>query len=164
MIFLKEPMMKSELLKIREPELLFGHQQMLEDPRDGLTLFGPLDEGSPHGIRWGIVGTQEGMRRFKGWLDKIQGPISNTPPAEARPPFPGFEAAFKIPWRTKPEIELVIPNKEIEESVYIDEKHQRVNSHVYWPPLLLYLRSQGLLQLYPGRLHQRVWKHMSFQC
>ncbi len=119
-------MMKSELLKIREPELLFGHQQMLEDPRDGLTLFGPLDEGSPHGIRWGIVGTQEGMRRFKGWLDKIQGPISNTPPAEARPPFPGFEAAFKIPWRTKPEIELVIPNKEIEESVYIDEKHQRV--------------------------------------
>lgn len=37
-----------KLLKLDEPCLLFQHDQAMEDPRDGLTLFGPLDEGKPY--------------------------------------------------------------------------------------------------------------------
>lgn len=39
-----------ELIKLTEPPLLFGHGQAMEDPRDGLSLFGPLDEGKTYGI------------------------------------------------------------------------------------------------------------------
>ena len=49
-----------ELIKLDEPPLLFGYNQTLEDPRDGLTLFNPLDEGSVYGVRAGVIGTPEG--------------------------------------------------------------------------------------------------------
>ena len=51
--------MKS-MLRIKEPRLEFGYQQELEDPRDGLNLFGPYDRGlgSAYGIRAGVIGTQ----------------------------------------------------------------------------------------------------------
>ena len=78
-----------ELIKLPEPELMFRYEQKLEDPRDGLTLFGPLDEGKPYGIRWGVVGTDEGIQKFSRWVEKIQGVISNKQPDIARPPFPG---------------------------------------------------------------------------
>lgn len=33
-----------QLVKLPEPALLFGYNQSMEDPRDGLTLFGPLEQ------------------------------------------------------------------------------------------------------------------------
>ena len=98
----------------------------MEDPRDGLTLFGPLDQGKPYGIRAGVLGTTEGIRRFKGWVEKIQRPISNTPPDIARPPFTGFEATFRIPWNPEPVIEIAIDKEELLRNVHLDDKHQRV--------------------------------------
>src|SRR5438034_11706044 len=90
------------LIRLPEPTLLFGHDQAVEDPRDGLTLFGPLDEGKPYGIRAGVIGRKDGIDRFKKWVERIQGPISNEPPQIARPPYPGFEEAFRVPWDTQP--------------------------------------------------------------
>jgi hypothetical protein len=40
-----------QMLRLLEPKLLLGHNQAIEDPRDGLSLFGPLDVGRTHGIR-----------------------------------------------------------------------------------------------------------------
>jgi hypothetical protein len=116
----------AELIKLAEPTLLFGHGQAMEDPRDGLTLFGPLDEGMPYGIRAGVLGTKEGIGYFEEWVKKIQGPISNDPPERARPMFPGFKAAFGIPWTPEPSIRIEIPADEIHSSVRVDDKHQRV--------------------------------------
>src|SRR5207237_1357755 len=84
------------LLKLDEPPLLFKHRQGVEDPRDGLTLFGPLDEGKPYGIRAGVIGTVAGRRRFRRWVEKVQSFITNDPPRVARPPFPGLEAAERM--------------------------------------------------------------------
>jgi hypothetical protein len=42
--------MVSRLIYITEPRLRFGYGQALEDPRDGLSLFGPFDHG---GRLWG---------------------------------------------------------------------------------------------------------------
>jgi hypothetical protein len=98
----------------------------MEDPRDGLTLFGPLDEGKPYGIRAGVLGTKDGIRRFKNWVAKIQSPISNTPPDIARPAFPGFEAIFRIPWNPVPALEIAIDEAELHRSLHLDDKHLRV--------------------------------------
>lgn len=115
-----------ELIKLPEPPLLFGHDQAMEDPRDGLTLFGPLDIGKPYGIRSGVLGSRDGIRRFRNWVEKIQRPISNDPPTISRPMFPGFTAVFGIPWESKPSIEMEIASEEIYDSLLIDDKHQRV--------------------------------------
>lgn len=115
-----------DLIRIQEPTLLFNYGQAMEDPRDGLALFGPLDQGKPYGIRVGVVGTRECIRRFKKWVEKIQGPIANNPPRIARPPFPGFEAIFRIPWGIKPAIEIEVPDAELNREVHLDDKHLRV--------------------------------------
>jgi hypothetical protein len=114
------------LIKLSEPTLLFRHRQAMEDPRDGLTLFGPLDEGKPYGIRAGVIGTRDGIRRFKNWLERIQGPISNDPPERARPTFPGFEAIFRIPWNPQPTLEMQISDEELNRYIFLDDKYQRV--------------------------------------
>jgi hypothetical protein len=98
----------------------------MEDPRDGLTLFGPLDEGKPYGIRAGIIGTQNGIRRMKRWIERIQSPIYNQPARMARPPFPGFDAVFRIAWNPEPHIEIAVPQNELNDAVHLDDKHQRV--------------------------------------
>ena len=53
-----------DLIHIPEPRLLFRHGQAMEDPRDGLTLFGPLDESKPYGIKAGVIGTETGIKCF----------------------------------------------------------------------------------------------------
>src|SRR2546423_12528607 len=113
------------LIRLNEPTLLFGHGQAMEDPRDGLTLFGPLDEGKPYGIKAGVIGRKDRIRRFKEWVKRIQGPISNDKPQLSRPPFPGFEAAFRIPWDPEPALHIEILDDELD-CIYLDDKYQRV--------------------------------------
>jgi hypothetical protein len=119
-----------ELLKLREPQLLFRYDQAIEDPRDGLALFGPLEEGKPYGVRWGVIGTPEGIKRFKKWVECINKPIydivNESQPKEARPPFLGFETIFRIPWSPNPFIELEVPLDEVLSCVYLDDGHRRV--------------------------------------
>jgi hypothetical protein len=113
-----------------EPALLFRHDQSVEDPRDGLTLFGPLDKGMPYGIRVGAVGTKEGLRRFRDWIAKIQQAVIEDDPDElfqlSHPPYPGFEAAFRIPLNPTPVIELEFERKDLNQCLFISNKHQRV--------------------------------------
>ena len=118
--------MTRPLIKLSEPCLLFRHGQAVEDPRDGLTLFGPLDQGATYGIRAGAVGTQNGITRFKEWVTWVQSPIRTAKPIPSRPPFPGFETAFRVPWPTDPIQELVIDEAEIQARAFLDEPHQRV--------------------------------------
>ncbi len=96
----------------------------MEDPRDGLSLFGPLDQGKPAGIRTGVIGTKKGIEFFRKWVEQIQGPISNR--KVAYPPFPGFEAAFGITLRPQPVLCIQIDDKELSNVLYIDDPHQRV--------------------------------------
>ena len=84
----------NKLIHLPEPTLLFGHGQSVEDPRDGLSLFGPFDPAQTFGVRYGVIGTKTGIRRFVEWVEKIQHPVVEEKPTRLRPPFPGFEAAF----------------------------------------------------------------------
>lgn len=114
------------LIRIEEPTLLFGHGQAVEDPRDGLSLFGPLDRGNPTGIRYGVVGPSGGIQRLKNWIQRIQYSLHNEPPTPLRPPFPGFEAAFGVPWRVQPALSLSVPDDDLDKAVHLDDKYQRV--------------------------------------
>ena len=118
--------MNRKLIRLPEPKLLFRHGQAIEDPRDGLTLFGPLDEISPYGIRAGVVGTKEGIRKYKAWVQWMQGPVRLAVPNPARPPFPGFQSAFRIPWGPEPVLALEIDDSELKANAGLDDRHQRV--------------------------------------
>lgn len=115
-----------ELIRLEEPKLQFRFEQRLEDPRDGLTLFGPLSEGAPYGLRAGVVGTSAGLDLFRRWVDRIQRPVCVDPPKLARPPFPGFEAVFGIPWDPEPVLTIEIDRKKLDGSLYLDDRPQRI--------------------------------------
>lgn len=115
-----------KLLRFPEPSLIFRFGQAVEDPRDGLSMFGPLDQGKPHGIRAGFIGPKSGLQRLRRWVEKIQSVISNSPPRRKRPPFPGFPAAFGIPWAPGPLLEITIDEQTLHDAVRLDDKHVRV--------------------------------------
>jgi len=121
--------MVKRLIYLTEPRLRFGYGQALEDPRDGLTLFGPLDRGGVYGIRAGVIGTDEGISRFIRWVKTIQTPLSVAKSdAEAlfRPFFPGFETVFGVPWSPTPQLQVSIDPKDLNDCLHIADRHQRV--------------------------------------
>jgi hypothetical protein len=63
------------LIHIPEPTLVFGLGQSVEDPRDGLSLFGPFDPAQTFGVRYGVIGTKTGIERMCQWIEKIQKPV-----------------------------------------------------------------------------------------
>ncbi|MGP8056923.1 MAG: hypothetical protein ACLP9K_04905 [Nitrososphaerales archaeon] len=85
---------------LEEPVLEFRYRQRLEDPRDGLTLFGPHDwEEKFHvsKISYGLVGPEGGNAKFLEFVKLLHLPsVHDTDPLKLRlwPPFPGFEIAF----------------------------------------------------------------------
>ena len=113
------------MLLIDEPRLLFRYEQATEDPRDGLTLFGPLEKGRPYGIRFATVGTPDGIRLFREWVANAQLPIGD-PREVGRPSYPGFEAAFGIPWKPRPEHEIAIDESELHRRISFADSHHRV--------------------------------------
>jgi hypothetical protein len=118
--------MEHNLIRIPEPRLLFRHDQTMEDPRDGLTLFGPLDKAKPYGVKVGVIGTRRGIDIYKRWVEWVQGPVFIQPPPPGRPPFPGFGAAFQTPWESQAVVELEVGDEEIDKHLYLDDRHQRV--------------------------------------
>src|ERR1700693_2110387 len=115
-----------KLIRIPEPLLLFGHGQALEDPRDGLTLFGPYDKGSLFGIRVGVIGTAAGINKFEVWTKRIQTPVRTKTPIQSRPPFPGFEALFRIPWGLDPVQSLKVDEEQLKNCLFQDDRYLRV--------------------------------------
>jgi hypothetical protein len=115
-----------KLIRIAEPLLLFGHSQGMEDPRDGLTLFGPHDPGGLFGIRAGVIGTQIGVEKFNAWTQRIQRPVRTKTFVQSRPPFSGFEAVFRVPWGLTPVQTITIDAVKLNECLFQDDRFRRV--------------------------------------
>lgn len=116
--------MKKELIYIKEPRLLFGYNQKFEDPRDGLTLFGPLENNCPYGILSGVVGTFDGLRKYKSYVYSLKKQIYNKNNI-TRPYFPGFESIFNMKWDTEKISFEEITNEEIEKYIRYQDVHER---------------------------------------
>jgi len=113
---------------IPEPRLVFGHDQLAEHPKDGLFLFGPLDEaGKPAEMRIGVIGTSEGLKRFRRWSAAIRCYI---PPLKLDVPhhvaFPGFEAVFGTKWPERPMVELRVPADDLAHALRLSNRHQAI--------------------------------------
>lgn len=111
-----------ELIYIEEPNILFAHGQKCTDARDGLALFGPLN--NLYGIKSGVVATKDGLKIFKDYLNHIQKPIYNTN-SITRPMFPGFEAVFGCKWEAESIVFKEVTNEEIGKLLYNDSTHKR---------------------------------------
>jgi hypothetical protein len=88
-------------------------------------LFGPLDEGKVFGVRPAVIGTAAGIKRFWRWVEQIQSPMDDCTPT--RPPFPGFEAAFNVPFGRRPVFEIRVDELALSEACRIGDPHQRVH-------------------------------------
>jgi hypothetical protein len=107
-----------------EPLLQFGHGQCLENPKDGLFAFGPLAERKPSRMRIGIVGTPEGMARYRKWVQSITRYLPAADPEAAhQAAFPGFEAIFQTEWPSDPVVEIPISSSELSRLIRIGDRH-----------------------------------------
>jgi hypothetical protein len=133
-----------KLEKLIEPNILFKYDQPMEDPRDGLTLFGPLDEANPFGIRAGVIGTKDGIRKFRNWLRKIHEPIIHEKQIHSRPFFPGFKAAFQCEWPSENIPEIVLDEKDLRKHLYHQDQYYRVYNVValYANPIIQYKKDE----------------------
>jgi len=113
-----------QLIKLEEPRILFGYGQKMEDPRDGLTLFGPIENNLPYGIMNGVVGTKDGLQKFKHFLKTLQNPIFNSN-SNTRPFFPGYEAVFRSKWDSEKIIFKEVTDSEIGKFLFYEDTHAR---------------------------------------
>src|SRR6185436_4254281 len=145
------------LRQVKEPKLRFGHNQALEDPRDGLTLFGPLDEGTTYGVRPGVIGTPDGIRRFWRWVDAIQRPIDDR--KTSRPPFPGFEAAFNVPFSKKRHFEIAVNERDLIDACHIEDRHQRVHraARLYADPIKQAVKDESKADVWFALVPEEVY-------
>ncbi|HNQ78978.1 MAG TPA: hypothetical protein PKJ37_10830 [Acidobacteriota bacterium] len=105
-----------------EPQMLFGHGQKCADPRDGLSLFGPVN--NIYGIKSGVIATKNGLNIFKNFLESIKRPIVNSNNI-TRPTFPGFEAAYGCKWEPNDLVYKEVTYEEIQSFLYNSSNYQR---------------------------------------
>ncbi|WP_406868312.1 hypothetical protein [Paraburkholderia fungorum] len=108
-----------------EPLLLFGHDQLAEDPHDGLALFGPAEARTqmPDTV---VVGTKEGIELWSEWCEALNAPASCVDPQKHRawPPYPGFDVAFGPKW-PDPVRSLAIDAADLSDASRIADKFDR---------------------------------------
>lgn len=131
--------MKPRIIHVPEPQLAFRFQQRCEYPRDGLYLFGPVDAAAQaRAIRYGVIGTPEGLRRFEAWARSVSRFI-DVPPRGPRSKaieahhvaFPGFGEAFHANWPIDAPRSIVdIDANELSRMLHIANRHEAIKSAV----------------------------------
>ncbi len=115
-----------KLRVLNEPQLKFAYGQTLSDPRDGLTLFGPFDKGKVNNFSVGIIGTPEGIIRFKRWMQSIRKPIYHIKTDLAKPFFPGFEEVYDITFNDQHYAQVPIESNSLEVFYKYNDSHVRI--------------------------------------
>lgn len=154
-----ERLPRRRLLTFPEPRLRFGHDQMLEDPKDGLMLFGPPE--IPGSTRYGVIGLPEGIRQFEAWARRLKQPIPANEDVTSSVMFPGYETAFRTPWDPEPRVRITIDPEELESKVKITDAHQRVFDTVdlYAQPIIRWVTEEDpKVSLWFVVIPEEVWK------
>lgn len=117
----------------------FRWGQKLAYPRDGLFLYGPSGDISQlPSVRYGVVGTADGIRRFRTWAKTLTGfidvPVPGPRSRAVEPqhvPFPGFAAAFHADWPAEPTHVIDdLDQAKIEQTLKIANRHEAIRSTV----------------------------------
>lgn len=136
---------KLELIHIPEPLLEFRYGQKLAYPRDGLFLYGPVDNGRAQ-LKYGAIGTSDGVERLERWAQAASYIIAPPPPrkgARVIEPqhilYPGFSQAFNTVWPTKPHAKIAsIDREKLSLALHIGNRNEAIKSAVdmYVEPLV----------------------------
>ena len=102
----------------------------------------------PGVTRYGVIGTREGVERFRRFSAKMRGyipvPVPGPRSRKIEPqhvPFPGFQEAFNSEWPEKPAAVIQdIQLHEIEDTIRIQNRHEAIH---------------GCVDLFVSRLEQR---------
>ena len=70
--------------------------------------------------------TNGGIEKFRKWTSWIQALVRTKKPVQSRPPFPGFEAVFRIPWAQEPLLIRTIDEEDLKKRLFQDDRYQRV--------------------------------------
>ena len=136
-----------DLFHIPEPKLTFGYGQKLQDPRDGLTLFGPFTRNKYKGqVNVGIIGPEQQRQYLKEYLQKIHKPVFSAVADKARPYFPGLETTFGICINFDNLVEVDINRADIDKYLKYTDSHQRVHNltNLYATPLENYANKEEI--------------------
>jgi|ERR1700680_1498806 len=102
-------------------------------------LYGPVDQTrSVPSIRYGVIGTEQGVRRFRQWSERIRGLVDIPRPgprSRAVEPqhvlFPGFAAAFHADLPQDPACVICdISSLDIDHSLRLENRHEAVHETV----------------------------------
>lgn len=124
---------------LEEPLLEFRYGQRLAYPRDGLFLYGPVgDVDRLTTVRFGVVGTPEGVRRFTDWSGRLRNFIDIPSPGlrsraiePQHVPFPGFAAAFHAEWPESPAAVVSdLDPSVIDKTLHLANRHEAVRKTV----------------------------------
>lgn len=127
--------MNNSTILFNEPGLEFGYGQIVKDPRDGLTLFGPVDAGmasQPRSIRYAVIGTDIGVAKFRQFGNELSYSAIEAPNDNHRlwAPFPGFEAAFECDFPSSPVWSSSVDSDELHKASFQKDEHERAFSTV----------------------------------
>lgn len=153
------------LIDIIEPELLFGHAQSIEHPKDGLLLYGPLS--TPHGagsLRIGVVSTADGLKRYSNYVERLSKPIQPKKPDDPNHTmFPGFQAVFGVEWPAKPATWLEVDPTELARAIRIEDRYQAIHKAVslYSEAIIRHIRqeSESNVDLWMAVIPEEVHKY-----
>ena len=135
------------LTHIDEPMLSFGFNQKTEHPKDGLFLFGPpASNQNPARMDVGVIGTLEGIRRYETWVKALGATIAapESGREENKTMWPGFQAAFGVPWPATPFAKITIDGDLLSRRIRSEDRHDGIFRavDVYGDALRKYLREQ----------------------
>lgn len=139
---------RGRILDLEEPSLEFGYGQSAHHPKDGLLLYGPVQTNrNPARMDIGVIGTQDGIRRYKTWVDRISRmiPAAETGKQANNAMWPGFQAVFNASWPTTPYVALPIDEERLRRCMHASDRHQGIYEAVelYAEALKKHLHEDG---------------------
>jgi hypothetical protein len=109
---------------VAEPKLEFAHSGLCEDPKTGLTVFGPSAlDGTPRtAIRVGVIGDGDSIQRLRNWIENARervyaGLNSKGNPFDPffAPSFPGFslDSPFQCDIELSENLTVVLTERDV---------------------------------------------------
>jgi hypothetical protein len=94
----------------------------------------------------GVIGTAEGIRRYETWVKSLSSTIEapESGREENKTMWPGFQAAFGVPWPVEPFASVAIAGDLLSRRIRTEDRHEAIFKavDVYSDALRKYLREQ----------------------
>lgn len=120
--------MNDSIILFNEPELEFRYGQRMQDPHDGLALFGPYDadqSSKPGKSTYIVIGNKVGIGKFHSWSKIMNTPTVGNQNSRLWPSFPGYEAVFLSEWPIDPAYSYEIDKDGLSEASFRREASER---------------------------------------